>query len=112
MSLLKREDIRILAVVCLGSYSFINSFGSINIAIPTIQREFDSSLAAVQWISFIGLVLISSLSLGFGRLGDLVGRKRLYKLGMALYAVGAGLAVLVQSFPQLLYARGVMASAW
>ena len=55
------------------------------------------------------MVLISCLSLGFGRLGDLVGRKKLYKLGMALYPVGAGLAVLVQSFPQLLYARGVMA---
>ena len=47
--------------MCLGAFLFFNSFGSINVALPTIQAEFESSLAAIQWISMMSLVMISSL---------------------------------------------------
>jgi EmrB/QacA subfamily drug resistance transporter len=94
--------------MCLGAFLFFNSFGSINVALPTIQAEFESSLAAIQWISMMGLVMISSLSFCFGRAGNILGQKRLYKLGVLLYAIGAGLGALAASFPQLLFFRAVM----
>lgn len=97
-----------LTVVCLGAFLFFNSFGSLNVALPSIQEEFGVSLAAIQWISMMGLVMLSSLSFCFGRAGDLLGQRTLYRAGVVLYAVGAGLASLSTAFPQLLFFRGVM----
>jgi EmrB/QacA subfamily drug resistance transporter len=55
------------------------------------------------------VVTISSLSFCFGRAGGRLGQRRLYKLGVVLYSVGAGLGAISTSFAQLLGARAVMA---
>jgi EmrB/QacA subfamily drug resistance transporter len=106
---LRREESRVLLVVCLGTFFHVQSVGSISISLSAIQKEFDTSLAAVQWIGLMGAIMLSSLSLGFGRAGDLVGRKSIFKIGLALYTAGAGLAAFSGSFPQLLAFRCVMA---
>ena len=104
----QHEDLKVLVVLCLGAFLFFNSYGSINVALPSIQREFGSSLAATQWVGIVGLVVISSLSLCLGRVGDLLGRERLYKSGIALYALGSGLAATAFYFPQLIAYRVIM----
>ena len=108
-SILRREESRVLLVVCLGTFFHIQSVGSISVSLSAIQKEFDTTLAAVQWIGLMGAIMLSSLSLCFGRAGDLVGRKLIFKIGLALYTAGAGLAALSGSFPQLLAFRCVMA---
>ncbi len=97
---MRKEELRTLVIVCLGSFFLIQSIGSINVSLPAIQKEFGVSLAAIQWIGLVGTVMLSSLSLCFGRAGDLLGRKKIYKMGFALYSLG--------SFPQLLVFRCVM----
>jgi MFS family permease len=57
----------------------------------------------------MGVVTISSLSFCFGRAGSILGQRRLYKIGVAAYALGAGLGAISTSFVQLLAARSVMA---
>jgi EmrB/QacA subfamily drug resistance transporter len=104
----KPQEWKQLAVVCLGAFLFFNSFGSINVALPEIQKHFGSSLAAIQWVSMMGLVMLSSLSFCFGRAGDLLGQRTLYRGGVVLYALGAGLGSLSLAFPYLLLFRGVM----
>jgi EmrB/QacA subfamily drug resistance transporter len=103
-----QQDWKQLAVICLGAFLFFNSFGSINVALPEIQSHFGSSLAALQWVSMMGLVMLSSLSFCFGRAGDLLGQRTLYRAGVVLYATGAGLAALSTAFSHLLIFRGVM----
>src|SRR3990170_2690889 len=95
------EERAILTITCLAAFLFFNSFGSIGVALPTIQKQFGNSLAAIQWITLMGVVTISSLSFCFGRAGGLVGQRRLYKIGVALYYVGAVLGALSASFVQL-----------
>ena len=87
----------------------MQSVGSIGVLLSAIQKEFDTSLAAVQWIGLMGGIMLASLALCFGRAGDLFGRRMIFKLGLSLYAVGAGLAAVSGSFPQLLVFRCVMA---
>jgi EmrB/QacA subfamily drug resistance transporter len=106
---LRKEELRVLLVVCLGTFFHIQSVGSISVSLSAIQREFDTSLAAVQWIGLMGSILLSSLSLGFGRAGDVVGRKSIFKVGLTLYTTGAGFAAFSESFPQLLAFRCLMA---
>ncbi|MBW8065591.1 MAG: MFS transporter, partial [Nitrospira sp.] len=105
---LNKEQLKVLTVVCLAAFLFFNSYGSISVALPTIQSQLGISLAALQWISFIGLVMVSSLSLSFGKAGDLIGRNRLFRIGVTMYAVGSGLAAFAGSYSQLLTFRIVM----
>ncbi len=106
----KRSDERtVLTVTSLSAFLFFNSFGSISVALPAIQKQFGNSLAEIQWITLMGVVTISTLSLWFGRAGGRFGQRRLYKLGVLLYGIGAGLGAISGSFTQLLCARGVMA---
>ena len=106
---MRRKELRILLVVCLGTFFHIQSVGSISISLSAIQKEFGATLAAVQWIGLMGAIMLSSLSLCFGRAGDLVGRRTIFKMGLALYTAGAGLAAVAGSFPQLLAFRFIMA---
>jgi EmrB/QacA subfamily drug resistance transporter len=99
----------ILTVTCLAAFLFFNSFGSIGVALPAIQKQFGNSLSEIQWITLMGVVTISSLSFCFGRAGSRFGQRRLYKTGVALYAAGAGLGAVSETFWQLLGARAVMA---
>jgi MFS family permease len=85
-----KEERAILTVTCLAAFLFFNSFGSIAVALPIIQRQFGNSLSEIQWIVLMGVVTISSLSFCFGRAGTILGQRRLYKIGVALYAAGAG----------------------
>jgi EmrB/QacA subfamily drug resistance transporter len=88
---------------------FFNSFGSISVALPAIQRQFGNSLAEIQWVTLMGVVTISSLSFCFGRVGTRFGQRRLYKMGVLLYGLGAGIGAISTSLAELLFARGVMA---
>jgi EmrB/QacA subfamily drug resistance transporter len=87
----------------------MQSIGSISVLLPAIQKEFGTSLAAIQWIGLMGAIMLSSLALCFGRAGDLFGRRTVFKIGLTLYTVGAALAAVSGSFPQLLAFRCVMA---
>jgi EmrB/QacA subfamily drug resistance transporter len=104
------ESLKVLIIVCLGTFFHIQSIGSINVSLPAIQKEFGTSLAAIQWIGLMGSIMISSFSLAFGRAGDRLGRKKIFNAGLALYTVGAGLASLSPSFAHLIASRLVMAS--
>src|SRR6185369_9234306 len=64
--------------------------------------------AAIQWVSMMGLVMLSSLSFCFGHAGDMLGQRTLYRAGVVLYAAGAGLAALSGAFAQLLFFRWIM----
>ena len=109
VALSRNEERAILTVTCLAAFLFFNSFGSISVALPTIQTQFGNSLAEIQWITLMGVVTISSLSFCFGRAGALLGQRRLYKIGVALYTIGAVLGALSSSFAELLASRAVMA---
>ncbi len=112
LSLLKGlsdAEVRLLVVLGTGAFVLASTYSSINVALPEIQREFAVSLSALKWVSIIGAIMVASLSLSFGRIGDLVGRKRVYKLGIIVYTLGAGLTALSVSFPQLMGFRVFMA---
>ncbi len=106
---MRSKELSVLLVVCLGTFFHIQSVGSISISLPAIQKDFGVTLSAIQWIGLMGAITLSSLSLCFGRTGDLVGRGTIFKIGLTLYTAGAGLAAVAGTFPQLLAFRFVMA---
>jgi EmrB/QacA subfamily drug resistance transporter len=78
---------------------------SVTVALPAIQREFDSSTAEVQWIVGGYLLSLASLMAGSGRLADLFGRRRLFLLGLALFGVSSLACAVAPSELALIAAR-------
>lgn len=79
----------------------------VNISLPRIMDDLDANLSSIQWVVLAYLLTITSLLLTFGRLADLMGRKRVYIAGFAVFTVGNLLAGLSQSVTELILARAL-----
>ena len=62
-----------------------------NVALPTLAQAFDASFRQAQWVVLAYLLASTTLIVSVGRLGDLIGRRRLLIAGIALFTVGLGL---------------------
>lgn len=59
------------------------------IALPTLVREFNTSFGTVQWVALAYMLTLSTLTLTMGRLGDMVGKKQIYTVGMVVFTIGS-----------------------
>src|SRR4029453_9719843 len=86
---------RAFALLAVAYFMTIVDLTIVNIALPTIGRELHFSESSLQWVvTAYGLTFGGFLLLG-GRAADLLGRRRIFMLGMAVFAaasLGAGLA--------------------
>jgi EmrB/QacA subfamily drug resistance transporter len=104
----------VLVGACLGLFILMLDSTVINLALPAMQAELDSSTAALQWIPNAYLLTIAALVVTGGRLGDIFGRRRLFDIGLALFAAGSVVAALAPSIEVLIAGRvlqGVGAAA-
>jgi len=76
-----------------------------NVALPTLTQAFGASFQAIQWVVLAYLLAITSLIVGFGRLGDMVGRRRLLLTGIVLYAAASVLCGFAPALWVLISAR-------
>jgi len=65
--------------------------GIVNVALPTLVRTLHSSFAVVEWAVLAFLLGISSLTLTMGRLGDVIGKKRVFVTGLVVFTISSGL---------------------
>jgi EmrB/QacA subfamily drug resistance transporter len=98
---------RILAVVATAFFMTILDVSIVNVALPSIARALDFSQANLQWvitayaISFGGFLLLG------GRAADLLGRRRVFIVGVALFTIASLVCGLSQSEGMLIAARAV-----
>src|SRR5689334_11765897 len=79
-----------------------------NVALPSLQKEFDASTSTLQWIVDSYLLVFAGLLLTMGTLGDRFGRKRALQAGLVLFG-GASLgALVVDTAGQLIAVRAAM----
>lgn len=97
----------ILAATILGSsIAFIDST-VVNVALPALQTSLHATIVGVQWVVESYGLFLGALILVGGSLGDLFGRRRMFLVGVAIFAaasIGSGLSSNVQ---QLVIARSV-----
>src|SRR4051812_46858205 len=79
----------------------------VNIALPFIQSDLDISQDNLRWVVTGYALAFGSLLLLGGRLGDLYGRRRIFMIGLAIFAVASGLGGLASNEGMLLAARGL-----
>src|SRR5680860_1558198 len=83
----------------------------VNIALRRIGTDLGASLAELQWISNGYLLSLASLILVGGALGDMLGRRRTYLVGVAGFALGSALCAFAQSPLQLAVFRVLQGAA-
>src|SRR5215212_9688950 len=80
----------------------------LNVAIPTILRDLDTTLPSLQWvITGYSLTFATFLIIG-GRLGDVYGHRRIFVLGAGLFGVGSLLAASSRSVTHLIVGEAVI----
>src|SRR3954463_13538452 len=79
----------------------------VNVALPSIQGDLGFSQSALAWVVNAYLIAFGGLLLLAGRLGDLLGRRRIFLLGLSVFTVASMLCGLAQSQAMLIGARFV-----
>jgi len=97
----------ILSSIMLGSVMGPIDASIVNVILPTITEYFGVDLSTAQWVPMIYLLTISSLLLFYGRLGDIVGYKRVYLTGLAGFIITSGLCGLSPTIHWLILFRAV-----
>ena len=98
----------ILSVTCLSLVLVVVSVSSLNVALPTMQRQLSATGAELQWIIDSYGLVFAGLLLPAGALGDRLGRKRALQFGLVLFGVAAGLGALAQSPTTVIIFRSLM----
>ncbi len=97
-----------LAVVVVAALIVVLDNSVLTVAIPTILRDFDTTLPAVEWvITGYALTFASLLVIG-GRLGDVFGHRRVFVIGAALFGGGSLLAALSWGIPSLIVGEALI----
>ncbi|MEA3503308.1 MAG: MFS transporter, partial [Actinomycetota bacterium] len=81
----------------------------VNVALPTLVDEFDTTFSLAQWVVLAYLLTQTTLTLMFGRLGDMIGKKPIFTAGFTVFTVGSVLAGLSPTIEFLIAARVVQA---
>jgi EmrB/QacA subfamily drug resistance transporter len=97
----------VVATTVLGSgIAFLDS-SVVNVALPTIQTQLHTSLAGLQWTIDGYLLLLGSLILTGGSLGDLFGRRRMFVMGLGIFSAASLLCGLAPNIGLLIVARAL-----
>ncbi len=105
MSSANKRSVLLVATIAAFLTPFMGS--AINIALPTIGREFGADAISLGWVSTAYLLAAAVFLVPMGRLADIHGRKRIFVLGVSVYAVSTLLSAAATSAPMLIICRAV-----
>ncbi len=98
---------QVLAAIMLGGIMGPIDASIVNVILPTVTASFGSSIATAQWVPLVYLLTISSLLLFYGRLGDILGYRRVYLAGLACFTAASGLCGLAPTIYWLIAFRAL-----
>ncbi len=96
-----------LLSVCLGFFVIQLDVTIVNVALPVIQREIGGSLAGLQWVIDAYTLALASIMLTAGSGADRAGARRVFALGLTVFAVGSAGCAAAPALSVLITARAV-----
>ncbi|MEA2422606.1 MAG: hypothetical protein QOF55_1705 [Thermoleophilaceae bacterium] len=97
----------VLLLVCFAQFMVVLDATIVNVALPSIQHDLSFSASSLQWVINAYTLIFGGFLLLGGRAGDLLGRKRLFLAGVALFTFASLLDGLSQSSGMLIAARAL-----
>lgn len=94
-------------LVSLSMSALLSALGTsiANVGLPTLVKAFDATFQQIQWVVLAYLLAITALVVSAGRLGDLLGRRKLLQVGLGLFALASVLCAVAPSLEWLIGAR-------
>lgn len=99
----------ILFVVVMVTFMATLDGSIVNVALPVMAKSLKVTSAGIQVVVTSYLIIISATILIFGRLGDIVGKTKVFKFGIALFTLGSLFCGITSSLPALVFARVIQA---
>ena len=97
---------RALLIVCVAIFMLLLDITIVNVALPAIEKELHTSFTDLQWVIDAYALTLATLVLNAGSLADLLGRKRVFAAGVALFTIGSALCGAATTPLFLILARG------
>ncbi len=99
----------IMAIVILATFMSTLDGSIVNVALPRMAKVLGVTTANIQLVATCYLVVIAGTVLIFGRLGDILGKTRVFTIGLGIFTLGSLLCGLTHSFAMLIIARIIQA---
>jgi EmrB/QacA subfamily drug resistance transporter len=99
----------VLLAVGLGTFMTALDGSVVNTILPILKQSFNSNIASIEWVVTTYLLILSSLMLSFGRLGDMRGHKSVYILGFIIFLISSASCGLAPSVNLLILFRSIQA---
>lgn len=99
----------ILGICCLSLFIVGLDIAGLNVALPSIERDLDASSSQLQWITDAYTLVLATLLMLSGSLGDRLGRKRVFLTGLVLFGAGSVLCAFATGPEMLIASRALQA---
>lgn len=107
--LTRRRRMLVLAICCTSLFVVSLDNTIVNLALPSIQRDFDASVSALQWTIDAYTLTIACLLMLAGSTGDRIGRRRVFQTGLVLFGIGSLLCSVAPDVGSLIAFRALQA---
>jgi EmrB/QacA subfamily drug resistance transporter len=97
-----------LGALGIATVTIANDFSAINVALPTMERDFNTNINTIQWVVNAYALTFGVMIVTGGRLADMFGRRNAFFLGAAIFAVMSALGGAAQTETWLIAARVLM----
>ncbi|PPJ24868.1 MFS transporter [Nocardia nova] len=104
-----RHKTIVLVTCCLSLLISSMDATIVNVAIPTIRSDMDAPLSRLQWIVDVYTLTLASLLMLSGATADRFGRKRMFRIGLSIFALGSLLCSVAPDIDMLVGARFIQA---
>jgi EmrB/QacA subfamily drug resistance transporter len=96
-----------LLAVCLGTFMLLIDVTIVSVALPRMTDSLNASFSALQWVVDIYVLVLAALLMAIGSLSDHVGSRRVYLIGLGVFAAASLACGLADNSALLIVARGV-----
>ena len=110
----KSNQIVLIVVIAMTFMATLDS-SIVNVALPVLSQQLSVPISSIEWVAASYSMIICSTILFFGRLGDIIGKSRIFHIGTILFTLASLLCGLSTSFAMLIACRflqGIGASAY
>ena len=98
----------VLAVLAAAQFLMVLDQAVMNVAISQLVADFDTTVTTIQAVIALYALVMAGLMLTGGKLGDLIGRRRAFAIGLCIYAAGSALTAVSWSVPSLTFGWSIL----
>ena len=98
----------VLGVLAAAQFLMVLDQAVMNVAISQLVEDFDTTVTTIQMVIALYALVMAGLMLTGGKLGDIFGRRRVFAIGLVIYAIGSGLTAASWSVPSLMLGWSIL----